>query len=129
VVNYAPVLCKGKDCGAALNPFATIDYPQKMWVCPLCATRNYFPAYYSEISPDHSPAELFENSTTIEYVLNPQQDAPPPPPVYIFIVDTALSEDELEACKNTLNQALQMMPEGCLIGAVPSIRVPRICTS
>lgn len=86
-----------------------------MWICPLCASRNYFPAYYADISPDHSPAELFDSSTTIEYILN--SDSPHLPPVYIFIVDTALSEDELDACKSTLQQALQMMPEDCLIGA------------
>ena len=118
---YPPVLCKGKDCGAALNPFASIDYASKMWICPLCASRNYFPTYYSDISPEHSPAELFDSSTTIEYMLDPQSDVAPLPPVYIFIVDTAISEDELDACKSTLEQALQMMPEDCLIGALPDI--------
>lgn len=121
-VNYPPVLCKGKECGAALNPFASIDYATKMWICPLCSSRNYFPSYYSDISPEHSPAELFDSSTTIEYILNSQSDEPHLPPVYIFIVDTALSEDELDACKSTLEQALQMMPEDCLIGAVPVLQ-------
>jgi protein transport protein SEC23 len=116
-VNYPPVLCKGKECGAALNPFASIDYASKMWICPLCATRNYFPAYYSDISPEHAPAELFDSSTTIEYIPDSPADVPHLPPVYIFIVDTALSEDELDACKSTLEQALQMMPGDCLIGA------------
>jgi protein transport protein SEC23 len=116
VVNYPPITCKSKDCGAAISPFAAIDYGTKMWVCPLCATRNYFPSYYAEISPEHLPAELFQTSTTIEYTL-PVQHAQFPP-VYIFIVDTAVSEDELEACKTTLMQALQMMPEDSLIGLV-----------
>lgn len=54
-------------------------------------------------------------------MLDPQSDVAPLPPVYIFIVDTAISEDELDACKSTLEQALQMMPEDCLIGALPDI--------
>ena len=40
------------------------------------------------------------------------------PPVYIFVVDISVSEDELEACKTTLVQALTMMPEHCSIGLV-----------
>lgn len=113
------MVCKGKDCGAVLNPFANIDYDTKMWVCPLCANRNYFPTHYAAISPDHCPVELFDTSTTIEYVLPAQHEAAAAP-VYIFIVDTALSEDELDACKSTLRQALQLMPEHCLIG----VRIP-----
>ena len=113
VVNYPPVTCK--DCGAAVNPYAHVDYSTKMWVCPHCTTRNYFPQYYSDISPDHMPSELFPECTTIEYTLPTTTHYPP---IYIFIVDTAVSEDELEACKSTLKQALQMMPENCLIGLV-----------
>ena len=104
-----------KDCGAAVNPYAIVDYNTKMWVCPHCTTRNYFPSYYSDISPEHMPSELFPECTTIEYILPTQTNHPP---IYIFIVDTAVSEDELEACKSTLRQALQMMPENCLIGLI-----------
>jgi Sec23/Sec24 trunk domain/Sec23/Sec24 zinc finger len=113
VVNYPPVTCK--DCGAAVNPYAHVDYNTKMWVCPHCTTRNYFPQYYSDISPEHMPSELFPECTTIEYMLPTQTQYPP---IYIFIIDTAVSEDELEACKSTLKQALQMMPENCLIGLI-----------
>lgn len=108
--------CKGKACGAALNPFADLHYDTKMWVCPLCATRNYFPSYYSEISPDQMPTELFDGCTTVEYVTSPANGNTPP--VYIFVVDTSIAEDELEACKSTLLQALQMMPEESLVGLI-----------
>lgn len=113
VVNYPPVTCK--ECGAALNPYATVDYANKMWVCPHCTARNYFPQHYADISPEHRPAELFEGCTTIEYVLPSTTHVPP---IYVFIVDTAVSEDELEACKSTLTQALTKMPENCLIGLI-----------
>lgn len=113
VVEYPPLQCK--ECGAAVNPYAHVDYSSKMWVCPHCTVRNWFPGTYSNISPEHMPAELFPECTTIEYVL-PQQTTYPP--IYIFIVDTAVSEEELEACKNTLKQALTMMPENCLIGLI-----------
>lgn len=104
-----------KNCSATVSPFAVIDFSTKMWICPHCAVRNYFPAGYANISPEQLPAELFPDSTTMEYVVKAAQGFPP---VYIFVVDTAVSEDELEACKSTLVQALQMMPENCLIGLV-----------
>jgi protein transport protein SEC23 len=113
VVNYPPVTCK--ECGAAVNPYAVVDYNTKMWVCTHCTTRNYFPQYYSDISPEHRPSELFPECTTIEYMLPTTTHYPP---IYIFIVDTAISEDELEACKTTLIQALTMMPGNCLIGLI-----------
>jgi protein transport protein SEC23 len=116
-VKYPPVLCKGKDCGATLNPFATVDYASKMWVCPFCASRNYFPAHYAEIIADHAPVEVIDTSTTLEYILQ-EADETGLAPTYVFIVDTAVSEDELEACKNNLGQVLQMMPEHCFIGEV-----------
>ena len=116
MLGYPPVTCNGKGCGAVLNPFADLHYDTKMWVCPLCATRNYFPSYYSEISPDQMPTELFEGCTTVEYVTSPPNSTVPP--VYIFVVDTSITEDELEACKSTLGQALQMMPEESLIGLI-----------
>lgn len=113
VAPYEPVACKG--CGGILNPHASLDFNTKLWHCPICHTRNHLPAHYSQITPDLLPAELFADKTTIEYQL---QRTAQGPPVYIFVVDISVSEDELEACKTTLVQALQMMPEHCLIGLI-----------
>ncbi|KAK9837195.1 hypothetical protein WJX84_004838 [Apatococcus fuscideae] len=62
------------------------------------------------------PAELFEQCSTIEYMI----PAPPNvrPPAYVFVVDTCLREDELAACKGAITQALQMVPEYSQIGLV-----------
>jgi protein transport protein SEC23 len=104
VLPYEPVPCK--QCGAILNPYASVDYYAKIWVCPICYTRCHFPPHYQGISEQNVPAELFPQYTTVEYTLN--RTVPPHPPTYLFVVDTAVAEDELHACKSAITQV------GCL---------------
>jgi protein transport protein SEC23 len=111
VLSYPPVTC---NCGAAVSPYAVVNYDNKMWVCQ-CTTRNYFPQQYQDISETNMPLELYPDCTTIEYLVPATTQYPP---IYIFIVDTAVSEDELEVCKSTLVQALSMMPDNCLVGLI-----------
>jgi protein transport protein SEC23 len=114
VVPYPPVQCK--QCSAALNPHCQADYTAKLWICPFCHSRNHFPGHYHGMSESNLPAELFPNYSTIEYTL--PAHTPPQPPAYVFVVDTALSEDELGACRTALTQALQMIPEYAQVGLV-----------
>jgi hypothetical protein len=100
VLPYEPVPCK--QCGAILNPYASVDYYAKIWVCPICYTRCHFPPHYQGISEQNVPAELFPQYTTVEYTLN--RTVPPHPPTYLFVVDTAVAEDELHACKTAITQ-------------------------
>jgi hypothetical protein len=106
VVPYSPVVCKG--CNAALNPFCNTDFQAKIWICPFCHNRNHFPSHYSGVSEDNMPAELFSQYSTIEYTLDMQ---PALAPAYIFVMDTAVSEDELVACRTALTRTLQNIPE------------------
>jgi protein transport protein SEC23 len=103
-----------KQCSAALNPHCQADYTAKLWICPFCHSRNHFPGHYHGMSESNLPAELFPNYSTIEYTL--PAHTPPQPPAYVFVVDTALSEDELGACRTALTQALQMIPEYAQVG-------------
>jgi len=60
---------------------------------------------------------LFPNYATIEYTLKPT--LPPGPPTYVFVIDTAVTlERELDACKATVLQAVQKIPESCQVGLV-----------
>ena len=61
------------------------------------------------VSDQNLPAELFPNYCTLEYTI--QSQIQPSPPAYIFVVDTCLAEDELAACRASLSQALQLIPE------------------
>ncbi|WIA18955.1 hypothetical protein OEZ85_003624 [Tetradesmus obliquus] len=114
VLPYEPVPCK--QCGAILNPYASVDYYAKIWVCPICYTRCHFPPHYQGISEQNVPAELFPQYTTVEYTLN--RTVPPHPPTYLFVVDTAVAEDELHACKTAITQVLQMIPEESHVGLI-----------
>jgi protein transport protein SEC23 len=100
VLPYEPVPCK--QCGAILNPYASVDYYAKIWVCPICYTRCHFPPHYQGISEQNVPAELFPQYTTVEYTLN--RTVPLHPPTYLFVVDTAVAEDELHAAKSAITQ-------------------------
>jgi hypothetical protein len=167
VLPYEPVPCK--QCGAVLNPYCSVDYNAKLWVCPFCFSRNSFPAHYQVscsppphthpenpsplhtprnvqppilpasrsgwthhrgcqcaewgrrgahhaaalvgrprsqgISEQNVPAELYPQYTTIEYTLTRPQ--PPHPPVYLFVLDTCLAEDELQAAKGSVQQVCE----------------------
>jgi len=111
-VEYDPIRCKG--CGAVLNPFCPVDYRSKLWTCPYCMTRNHFPPHYAEnISETSLPAELIPQYTTLEYEL-PSRFAGPP--VFMFVLDTCVSDEELDHLKDSLQQTLNLLPENALVG-------------
>ena len=114
VMEYEPVACK--NCGGILNPFASCDFTAHLWICPLCFGRNHFPAQYNGINEQMLPAELFQECTTIEYRLPALK--PVYAPAYVFVVDTCLSEDELNASQGAISQALQMIPEYARVALV-----------
>ncbi|GBG72991.1 hypothetical protein CBR_g12710 [Chara braunii] len=115
VVPYDPVRCKS--CRAVLNPFARVDYAGKIWICPFCFQRNHFPSHYASISETNRPAELFYPYTTIEYTM-PMQSPTPPPPIFLFVVDTCVIEEELTNLRGALSQAFGLLPEHALVGLI-----------
>lgn len=86
----------------------------KIWVCPLCLTRNHFPHHYADISSENRPAEIIPNYTTLEYVLDQTVRAP----VFLFVIDTCLIEEELKQIKTSLFQSLLLLPQNSLVGLV-----------
>jgi len=114
IVNYEPVLCSGS-CRTILNPHCDIDFASKIWTCPFCYRRNQFPAHYSGISETNLTAELIPSFTTIEYIL-PRTAALPP--VFLFVVDTALPSQDLEPLKESLLRSLSLIPANSLVGLI-----------
>ena len=107
LVQYQPVLCK--QCQTVLNPYCEVDYRFKTWLCPVCMNKNSFPQHYAQhISPQQLPAELMADYTTIEYIL-PQQVAQQKP-IFMLLVDTALSSEELAELKDSLQQSISFIP-------------------
>lgn len=60
------------------------------------------------IAENNLPAELYPSYTTIEYTL--PRTVQPHPPVYLFLIDTCVSEDELSACKTAILQVGAVTP-------------------
>eukprot|EP00850_Spirogloea_muscicola_P021637 SM000256S08691 [mRNA] locus=s256:34458:38927:- [translate_table: standard] len=117
---YDPVPCKA--CGAILNTFCQLDLAVRVWTCPFCYQRNYFPGTYALIRPDSLPAELFSSHRTVEYVI-PQRMAIPS--AFIFVVDLCQSAEDLESLKNALLQLLSEdnFPDTSLIGLISFSRL------
>ncbi|XP_078438098.1 protein transport protein SEC23 C-like [Wolffia australiana] len=113
---YSPLRCR--ICRSVLNPFAVVDYATKIWICPFCYQRNHFPHHYASISEDNLPAELFRQYTTIEYQSAAEGSVPALPPVYLFVVDTCMIEEEVGFLKSALSQAVELLPEGALVGFI-----------
>ncbi|XP_022211428.1 protein transport protein Sec23A isoform X2 [Drosophila obscura] len=114
-IQYEPVLCTRSNCRAILNPLCQVDYRAKLWVCNFCFQRNPFPPQYAAISEQHQPAELIPGFSTIEYTIT---RAPTMPPVFIFLVDTCMDEEELDALKDSLQMSLSLLPPNALIGLI-----------
>jgi len=110
-----PVMCKDP-CRSVLNPFCRVDFVGKIWTCPFCMARNHFPQHYAQsISETSMPGELIPGYTSVEYTIPRTQQRPP---VYLFVVDTALIDEELEAVKQSLIVTMNLIPEDHLVGLI-----------
>lgn len=102
-VEYPPIACK--QCQSILNPYCNLDFKFKTWACSICNTVNNFPPHYANhISPETLPFELMNDYSTIEYVVPtpPQQQVSNPRPIFMLVVDTAISSEELVELKDSL---------------------------
>ncbi|KAL2530998.1 Sec23/Sec24 protein transport family protein [Forsythia ovata] len=123
VLPYPPLRCK--TCSAVLSPFCRVDFTALVWMCPFCYQRNHFPQHYSSISQTNLPAELYPNFPSIEYTIpnypqNPQNFNPSTTvcPIYLFVFDTCLLEEELDFAKSALKRAIGMLPDNAMVGFV-----------
>lgn len=114
ILEYEPVQCK--KCRSILSPSYQVDFLSKAWTCPFCLTKHMFPpAYAANISETNLPAELLPESTTIEYKLNRKESQWP---VFLFLIDTAVDESELQELKETIQSTLSSIPPECGIGMI-----------
>ncbi|CAI0446024.1 unnamed protein product [Linum tenue] len=122
VLPYAPLRCR--TCCSVLNPFSIVDFAAKIWICPFCFQRNHFPPQYESISEEHLPAELFPQYTTIEYEYpgeNPSSSSSSSSsssPVFMFVVDTCIIEEEMAFLRSALSQAIDLLPDNSLVGLI-----------
>ncbi|KAI8868514.1 protein transport protein SEC23 [Ramicandelaber brevisporus] len=121
LLQYQPVVCK---CGVVLNPYCQIDVRSKLWICPLCLSRNGFPPHYHDnLSTASLPHELLPQNSTIEYSLSNNVTAPP---VFMYVVDTCLIEEDLKALKDALIVSLSLLPPNAHIGLITFGRMAQV---
>ncbi|PON95528.1 Sec23/Sec [Trema orientale] len=125
---YSPLRCK--TCTAVLNSFARVDFAAKLWICPFCFQRNHFPPHYAMISETNLPGELYPQYTTVQYVLphleshsaaahqRDPSSSPQPSPVFLFVLDTCMIEEEMGFVKSALRRAIGLLPDNALVGFV-----------
>ncbi|XP_060870570.1 protein transport protein Sec23A [Metopolophium dirhodum] len=114
-IQYDPVLCTRNTCRAILNPLCQVDYRGKMWICNFCFQCNSFPPQYGAISDQHQPAELIPAFSTIEYSITRAKTMPP---IFLFVVDTCMDDEELGALKDSLQMSLSLLPPNALVGLI-----------
>uniref|UniRef100_A0AAY4EWF1 Protein transport protein SEC23 n=1 Tax=Denticeps clupeoides TaxID=299321 RepID=A0AAY4EWF1_9TELE len=121
-VQYEPVLCSRANCRAVLNPIQ-VDFKAKIWACNFCFQRNPFPPTYHGISEVNQPAELMPQFSTIEYIV---QRGPPSPLVFLYVVDTCLEEEDLQALRESLQMSLILLPPNALVGLITFGRMVQV---
>jgi len=97
-----------RNCGTALSKHSRVDFTGNFWACLSCLNRNPLP---SDLDPQH-PALL---SDTVEYVQTVDSEARP---TFIFVVDTCLTQEELDALKRNLIRSVEWLPPLSLVGFV-----------
>lgn len=114
LVDYEPVACK--QCKSILNPYVKIDFKSKCWDCQFCLVKNQFSSIYAQnISETNLPTELIKEYTTLEYKLNRKETNWP---IFIFLIDTCVEEEELLAIKENIQLVVSELPQECSIGVI-----------
>jgi len=119
LLNYDPIVCMRTSCRSILNPFCSVDYRAKIWICNFCLQRNNFPPQYAGISEHMQPAEISPQFTTIEYTLPVKVH----PAVFLFVVDTCMDDEDITAIKESLQMALSLLPTDALVGLITFSRM------
>lgn len=114
ILEYEPLKCI--KCQSIISPLFPYNVRTKYWECPFCNSKISFPKNYADfISETNLPAELLIENTTVEYKLNKKESNYP---IFYFLIDTAIEEDELNELKETIQQTINSLPPECQIGII-----------
>ena len=102
------------------EPLCQVDYLKKSWTCNFCFNRNAFPPHYAGTGEQYQPAEIIPMFSTI---LTRQQSSTL---IFLFVIDTCLDEEDLQAVKESLEMFLSLLPPNALIGLITYGRMVHI---
>ncbi|XP_006757801.1 PREDICTED: protein transport protein Sec23A [Myotis davidii] len=109
-IQYEPVLCSRTTCRAVLNPLCQVDYRAKLWACNFCYQRNQFPPTYAGISELNQPI-----------LRGPQM-----PLIFLYVVDTCMEDEDLQALKESMQMSLSLLPPTALVGLITFGRMVQV---
>lgn len=137
VVQLGPFTCSG--CDGIFNRYCCKD--QAGWVCCFCQHRNLFLSQESRCSNNSSYRSTYNTCTetvlsaatsTVEYSLSHSQSklhnvgtstaeimgGAEGTPLFVFVLDTCLCEDDAQALLDSIQQVLQLLPYNAAVGFV-----------
>lgn len=94
---------------------SNMDFHSRLWICIFCLQRNPFPPQYHDMTQGQLPPEALPEYFTAEYILN---KSPSTPPIFLYVVDTCLDEDDLKALRESLIVSLNLLPPDALVGLI-----------
>lgn len=129
---YQPIVCP--KCDNYINNYAKIDRVNKMWWCPFCEERTFFPDNYvlppqNPTSDDEIPVELRQSSSTIVYDLPEDISSGavgPSPLAFVFVLDVYQNIDDVQSASPTqfeklitrVIESIELLPESSLISVI-----------
>ncbi|PIO28158.1 hypothetical protein AB205_0139960 [Aquarana catesbeiana] len=63
----------------------------------------------------NQPAELLPQFSSIEYVV---QRGPQMPLIFLYVVDTCMDDEDLQALKESMQMSLSLLPATALVGLI-----------
>ncbi|GKT35348.1 Protein transport protein Sec23A [Aduncisulcus paluster] len=112
---YKPVMCPR--CRSVLNPYCSINFERKTYLCPFCENQAALPASYNAISTECLPAEVMPQFTTVEYVRE-SSEVEKTPPIFMFVLDITLREEQLQSAIDGIQYVISTLPEYVRVGLI-----------
>lgn len=114
LLEYEPLRCR--NCNSVISPLFPFSVRGKKWECPFCSIQINFPKNYSDfMTEENLPAELLPENSTVEYKLNKKESNSP---IFFFLIDTTVEDDELNELKESIQLTINSLPENCRIGII-----------
>ena len=114
LLEYEPLRCR--NCNSVISPLFPFSVRGKKWECPFCNIQINFPKNYSDfMTEENLPAELLPENSTVEYKLNKKESNFP---IFFFLIDTTVEDDELNELKESIQLTINSLPENCRIGII-----------
>lgn len=106
-----PIACF--TCKSILNPYCLVDSNSRGWTCSICGNRNQFPSGLNQLPTELNPALL-----DVEYVIPASANQTLKPAVYVYLIDLAIEQEELDSLKESLLTSINLLSSNSVINII-----------